>query len=553
MVLYYTGIGYNDLAMESERFKYLADKYYYSEKHYLEKVSFIESFCTHTEGPTAGEPLILAPFQKEDILKPAFGLFLDSSCRKRLIRKVYVQMPRGNAKTTLLAAIQLAMLFNDGEFNKHIYNCAGSDDQAGILFETARAMVRQSPKLKALVKGNSYNTKLLYESVDCGIGFLEKITSKSDTKHGLKAFAWTYDEIHIAKKRDLYDTLSSGMGKRLNTMGWCITTPGFDKQTICYYLYDRAMQISRGVLNDDRFLGVVYGSEINVFEMDPEKDKKEILKIIREANPLYDYSEPLRDDLESELIPAFNDYHEENIFRRLRLGMWTEAVSRPWSTKAWMECKQPLDISYFKGQEAYMGINFTTQEELVSLAIYFPSESAVFLKYWITEDEAIRMETAYNIPFKRWQTKGLISFIPGNTIDPVPITRQILEWDKEFNIKAVGYEKEFRMTLGGLVDNVSFEYRQSSSKTYKHSSSIEEFKSLINTHNIKHNGDEVLTWMQDNAQLKTNESKEIKFLIVDDEKKIGGLVAITLALYECQMDKANPTTYNFLPSYDVKI
>jgi len=55
--------------MLKDRFKYLANKYYYSEEHYQEKVNFIEQFCTHTEGPQAGEPLILAPFQKRGYFK----------------------------------------------------------------------------------------------------------------------------------------------------------------------------------------------------------------------------------------------------------------------------------------------------------------------------------------------------------------------------------------------------------------------------------------------------------------------------------------------------
>ena len=120
-----------------------------------------------------------------------------------------------------------------------------------------------------------------------------------------------------------------------------------------------------------------------------------------------------------------------------------------------------------------------------------------------------------------------------------------------FNIKALGYEKEFELTLGSMAGSINFEYRKSSSKTYRLSPAIKELKSIIDTSNFKHDGGEVLTWMQDNVQLKTNESEEVKFLLAGNEKKIGGLIAITLALFECQTDRANPTEYNFLPSYSV--
>ena len=124
----------------AERFDILSDKYCYKEEKYLEKKEFIETFCSHPVGPLVGQKFILADFMCEDILKPAFGLYTDSSCRKRLIKQVYVQTPKSNSKSTFLACIELAVLFNDGQKNAQIYNCAGVDKQAGILCNYAGMM-----------------------------------------------------------------------------------------------------------------------------------------------------------------------------------------------------------------------------------------------------------------------------------------------------------------------------------------------------------------------------------------------------------------------------
>src|SRR5690606_1137674 len=79
-----------------ERFEQLKKKYHYDEAAAEEKIAFIEKHCRHVEGDLYGEPLILPDTFKDEILRPVFGLKRANG--KRLIRKVYIQMPRKNAK-----------------------------------------------------------------------------------------------------------------------------------------------------------------------------------------------------------------------------------------------------------------------------------------------------------------------------------------------------------------------------------------------------------------------------------------------------------------------
>jgi len=177
----------------SERFEKLKEKYHYDAEAAEEKIRFIEKHCRHVEGALYGQPLILPEVYKDDILRPVFGLKKPNG--KRLIQKVYIQMPRKNAKTTMMAAVENAMLFNDGENSAQIYNCAGDDEQAGLLFNAAKKMVNLDPVLKKASR--AFQGSIVYRD-----SFIKKITSKSETKHGFNTHGWIYDEVHVAKNRD---------------------------------------------------------------------------------------------------------------------------------------------------------------------------------------------------------------------------------------------------------------------------------------------------------------------------------------------------------------
>jgi phage terminase large subunit-like protein len=221
----------------SERFEGLKKKYRYDAEAAEEKISFIEKHCRHVEGDLYGEPLILPDSFKDEIIRPIFGLKRENG--KRLIRKVYIQMPRKNAKTTMMAAVELVLLYTDGENSAQIYNCAGDDEQAGLLFAAAKKMVENDPTARGL-------SKVFQSSITYKDSFIKKITSKSETKHGFNTHAWIYDELHVAKNRDLYDTLNTSTGQRSNPLGIMITTPGTDKLSICYYHYEYTRKLLNG-------------------------------------------------------------------------------------------------------------------------------------------------------------------------------------------------------------------------------------------------------------------------------------------------------------------
>lgn len=73
--------------------------------------AFIERL-PHVKGPLAGEPIHLEPWQVF-VLTTVFGWVKPDG--KRRFRRAYIEVPRGNAKSTLSSALALYMLAADGE------------------------------------------------------------------------------------------------------------------------------------------------------------------------------------------------------------------------------------------------------------------------------------------------------------------------------------------------------------------------------------------------------------------------------------------------------
>jgi phage terminase large subunit-like protein len=515
-----------------ERFKLLKEKYYYDSKAAEEKILFIETHCRHVEGDLYGEPLVLPDKFKDDILRPIFGLKRDNG--KRLIRMVYVQMPRKNAKTTMMAAVELALLFNDGEPSAQVYNCAGDDEQANLLFTAAKKMIDLDPTLRKASK--SFQSSIVYNN-----SFIKKITSKSDTKHGFNTHAWIYDELHVAKNRDLYDTLKTSMGQRSNPLGIMITTPGYDRMSICYNRYEYTKKIMDGAIEDDTFWGVIYESTL--------EDDIYSESTWRKANPLYDYSDNLRETIADEAKEVSNDTSIENTFRRLRLGQWTQSEIKWIKTEMWTSLKSDISLAEFSGEVVWMGLDLSASSDLTSLCTMFDEDGVLvpFWNLWIPEEAANNYEKKFNIPYSRWAREGHINIIEGNTIDFRRVEEKIAEIANMFSVVSVGYDEWNSRDLAIRVTDKYGLNMQINPQGYRLSNSLKKIKEKIMNGTIIHNGNPVVTWCLDNVMIKENDEQNIKVLKPRTtgaseriEKKIDPVISLAMAVNEWIINKPSP-------------
>jgi phage terminase large subunit-like protein len=141
----------------------------------------------------AGIGLTLPRFQRR-IIARLFGNARESGFRR--YRWLYYSTPRKNAKSTLIAAISLFLLFGDGEPNPRVYYCATTLEQTAETFEIAERMLQAKPVLDRNSKViNSQNRKQIIRFKNSKrVGYILALTSRG-SKEGKPPSAVIFDEL----------------------------------------------------------------------------------------------------------------------------------------------------------------------------------------------------------------------------------------------------------------------------------------------------------------------------------------------------------------------
>ena len=85
------------------------------------------------------------------------------------------------------------------------------------------------------------------------------LSSEVATKHGLNVSACIFDELHTQPTRALYDVMTQGSGDaRKQPLWFFLTTAGTDRNSICWEVHQKALDILEGRKHDPRFYPVIY-------------------------------------------------------------------------------------------------------------------------------------------------------------------------------------------------------------------------------------------------------------------------------------------------------
>jgi phage terminase large subunit-like protein len=184
---------------------------------------FVESYCTHAKGASFGAPLMMEPWQRW-VLNEMFRV--DPTTGLRYWRETCLMVPRGNAKSTLAAALGFYFLVFDGEGGPDVISSAWGEDQAREVFGAAKTMHDASPNLQAV-------SQKFIKAITCpaNAGSWRIVSRIAETKQGSNTHALLNDEYHVHKSHELRDAFKRGMMKRRQPMLVDITTEGASKQT----------------------------------------------------------------------------------------------------------------------------------------------------------------------------------------------------------------------------------------------------------------------------------------------------------------------------------
>lgn len=413
-------------------------------------VRFFENL-KHTKGRFYGQPFTLLPWE-DGIIRDVYGTVNEAGVR--LIKYVYVEIPKKNGKSELVAGAGLYHTFADGEVNGEVYGCAADRSQASIVFDVAVDMIDQVPALKKRTK-LTLSQKLITDKVTGT--FYKVVSAEAYTKHGLNISACIFDELHAQPNRGLWDVMTFGAGDaRLQPIWWIITTAGDDpdRASIGWEIHEKAEGIlrARQAGNEDEDMPTWYPvifnyegddiyNEANWAKANPSLGETISIEAVREAAK------------EARKNPA-----NERLFRWLRLNQWPTYKLTSWlplelfdkTTGAWSRAEQ-------LGKECYLGLDLSSTTDLTSLAVVFPPQGKqldwrTFWHCWLPEAGLEQRVKNDKIPYDKWAEAGYLTLTKGDAVDYTVIYSTILEVVKFYKVLELGFDRAMAAMLVQLLE-----------------------------------------------------------------------------------------------------
>lgn len=509
-------------------FEYTPSPFMLPESRYDKKkadhaVAFIQNL-KHTKGKWDGKPFFLLPWQ-EQIVRDIFGIV--NAEGKRQFRSAYIEIPKKNGKSELAAAIALYLLYGDGEASAEVYSCANDRSQASIVFDVAMRMVEKSPALLKRSKIAAATKRIVnYRNA----GFYQVLSAETGTKHGLNISGLVFDEIHAQPNRKLYDVMTKGSGDaREQPLFFIITTAGTDKESICYELHTKALDIMNGRKIDHSFYPVIYG----LSDEDDWNDEANWYK----ANPSLGYTISI-DRVRDAYRDALENPAEENVFKQLRLNIWTN------STVVWIpehiyeRGNLPINPAELEGRDCYAGLDLSSTSDITALVLVFPprteNEKYIVLPFFWLPEETLELRCRRDhVLYDVWQRQGYILTTEGNVIHYGFIERFIERLGEKYHIIEIAYDRWNATQMVQNLEDMGFTMVPFGQGFKDMSPPSKELYKLLMEGNINHGGNPVLKWMAQNVVMRQDPAGNIKPDKERSVEKIDGIVALIMGLDRC--------------------
>lgn len=496
-------------------------------------INFIQSL-KHTKGTFYNKPFLLLPWQ-EQIVRDLFGVVKEDENRQ--FKQTIIFIPKKAGKSELAAAVALYLLCADHEQRAEIYGAAADRQMASLVFNVAADMIRLSPALLKRCKILDSRKRIIFTPTN---SFYQVLSSDADRAHGVSAHGVIVDEIHVQKNPDLYNVLTKGSGDaREQPLQFIISTAGDNIHSIGYELFQKAQDLLAGRKTDHTIYPVVYAA-------DPSDDWKSPATW-RKANPSMGVTFPesaIREACES----AMQNPSEENVFKTLRLNIWTKQSIRWMPMEKWDVCGAPIDLASLRGRPCYGGLDLSSTQDLTAFVLVFPpvtTEEPYFVLpfAWVPEETVEQRSRRDHVNYDLWARQGFIQVTEGNVVDYDYIEQTILTLRDQYDIREIAYD---RWNAAQLVQHLADEgltmvpfgqgFKDMSPPT-------KELYKLTLEKKIAHGGHPVLRWCMDNVVVRTDPAGNIKIDKGKVTEKVDCAVALVMALDRAIRNKETGSVY----------
>lgn len=494
--------------------------FYFSPKRANAHCEFIEN-CPHVEGSWDSDNITLVPAQVFFVVN-LFGFRNTVDGGRRFTEALYATA-RKNAKSTLIAAIELSCYCLEREEGPQVLSAATTGAQARIIWGIAKRMVERSPGMRAAFDLEPYSNAIARPEVG---GTFKPINSKASTQDGLNPSVSALDEVHAHKTHDLLNVLRSAAGARRNPLFLYTTTEGYETPGPWPELRNFAKQVLQRLFRADHFLAVIYALD----DEDSEDDEFNEAKWVK-ANPLWDVNPMIRTEMRKLAVNARSMPGTLAEFRIKRLNRPAAAATAWVNLTRWRKCGGAIPLERLRGAPCSAAFDLANTMDMNAWALLWLLDGEFYakLRYWVPESAVAQRTERRTVPYAGWVKAGWITQTPGDTTDYSWIERDILADFETYGPTKVGFDPWNATATAANLTNQGVPLEQFIQGPRSYNPAMRAMELAYTSGRFHHGGNPVLQWNAANVVPR----RDVNLNLAPDRKrsadKIDGMCALLMA------------------------
>ncbi|MFI5117188.1 MAG: terminase large subunit [Terriglobales bacterium] len=389
---------------------------------------FLE-LLTHIKGEFAGQAFHMEPWQ-EFIVTTVMGWRRKDNGNRRF-RRLFLECGKGQGKSFLSSGLALYMLAADNQSGAEVVCAARASDQARLVFDTARDMVRVNPMLADAFGLLALQHSIVQRSTQSS---MKPVSAQGKSLAGKLPHYASVDETWAHRSREVLDEMERGCDKSQNSLLSTITHAGENLASIGYEQHLAACKVLDGDLKDERTFCVIYSAE--GFDWDSDD-------AMRAANPnlgVSVYEDTLRESRDRAVkLPTLQPTYKSH-----NLCLWEGSDGSWLDVNMLVACReQGLHMDAFKfwhvGEQGVkepdehrpfvFGLDLASSQDMAAAVFvccgYLDGKEHyyAFGRYWLPEKT---IETSPVSQYKGWATRKLLTAMPGSANNYPAIETAIL-------------------------------------------------------------------------------------------------------------------------------
>ncbi len=476
---------------------------------------------------------------QERIVRRIYGPRHDDGTR--IVKTVFLLLPRGNRKTSLAAALSLLHLFGPEKRPAgQIIFAACDREQASIGFKEAAEIIRMDTRLEQATEiRDAFNSKKRIAFPGNG-STLTAIASDGGAAHGLTPSFTLIDEIHAWKGRDLWEALKSGNAKTDDTLTVIATTAGRGAENLAAEQYDYARKVAAGEIDNPEFLPVLFAADSD--------DDWQSVDTWHKANPGLKHGFPSMSGLKALAKEAEHRPAEKHAFLQFNLNVWQANSRDPlFSMDTWDARRFDDDPTDLEALPCWIGVDMALSGDTCAVvAAWLHDDGQITVKPWffIPGDDIKGRSDRDGVPYEQWRDADLITATPGPIIDPDSVEDHIRDLCATYDVQEIAFDPHLaRKTMQSLFDDglPVIELRQA---PLTMGVAIGDLERTVNGAMIRQDGNPVLRHHFDSVVASRSESGLTRMHKGKKTDRIDGAIATAMAVHRAVTGESNRSQYS---------